>query len=273
MLTWTLWRALQKPPLNHPLYQQALRRPASSLSPYLGCVIVLVAPFVLLPALIFLSGVYGLRWTMQIASAIAREHETGRFELVSLSPGGALGSSRAIMSACLHRNESLEQIQSAGAWVLRLAFAFTLMLSLTSLSDPILPNSSTEPNVNEIITIIYLVTMVAAIYIDHVQSIVVAQLVGMWLPTVVPRRLDASMGAFLIYLLLQISVYMLTALLAFSILPGLLSALPSPVNTLLLAFLRLIAFFALRESLIQWLWKTVVRQTNAAPSELEFMTR
>lgn len=272
MLTWKLWRALRQPPHQHPLYQHTLSRPASAMSGYLGCVVILIAPMLLLPALVFLSGVYGLRWAMQIAGAIAREHESGRFDLVALSPSGAFGSSRAIMSACLYRNESLAQIQSGGAWVLRLAFALTLMLSFTSLSEPIL-TVDYAPNVNEIVTLVYLASMVAAIYIDHVQSVVVAQLVGMWIPTLVRRRLDASMGALLIYLLLQVSTYVLTALISFGLLPMVLGALPMPINTILLALLRLAAFFAIREILIQVLWRAVVRQTNAAPSELAFMTR
>ena len=138
MLTWKLWRGLRQPPFKHPLYQEVIGRPAAPMAASLGCVVVLIAPFVLLPALLFLSTAYGLRWAMQIASTIAREHETRRYELVALSPEGAFGVSRAIMSAYVQRNESLAQIQTVGAWVLRLAFMLTIMRALTSLSTPIL---------------------------------------------------------------------------------------------------------------------------------------
>ena len=272
MLTWKLWRGLRQPPFKHPLYQEVIGRPAAPMAASLGCVVVLIAPFVLLPALLFLSTAYGLRWAMQIASTIARDHETRRYELVALSPEGAFGVSRAIMSAYVQRNESLAQIQTVGAWVLRLAFMLTIMLALTSLSTPIL-TTDYAPNVNEIITVLYLVTMAVAIYIDHVHSVLVGLLVGMWIPVVVPRRLDASMGALLVYLLLQVTAYLVVVLGCFTLLPALLGSIPRPYNTVLLALLRVVVLFAVREILIRWLWATVVRQTNATPSELEFMTR
>ena len=59
--------------------------------------------------------------------------------------------------------------------------------------------------------------MVAAIYIDHVQSIVIALLVGMGLPAFAPRRLDASMGALLSYLLLQVAAYVVIVLIGFTL--------------------------------------------------------
>ena len=272
MLTWTLWRALRKPPFAHPLYQQIIGRPASPMAASLSCVVVLVAPLLLLPALLFLSTVYGLRWAMQIASAIAVERETGRFDLLALAPDGAFGVSRAIMSAYLHRHESLSQIQSVGGWILRLAFMLTILLALTSLAEPIL-TTDYAPNVNEAIMVLYVVTMVAAIYIDHLQSIVIGLLVGMGLSTFAPRRLDASMGALLSYLLLQVAAYVVIVLIGFTLIPALLGAIPAPYNTILLALLRLATLYLVRELLIRWLWSVVVRQTNAAASELEFMTR
>src|SRR5262245_42171716 len=122
MLTWKLWRGLKKPISRHPLFQRIMAAPPQDMPWYITCAVIVVAPFLILPAIVFLSAVYGLRWAMNIAGAIAREREAGMYELVSLTPAGAFGSSRAIVAACLHRNESLSQIQSVGAWVMRMAF-------------------------------------------------------------------------------------------------------------------------------------------------------
>lgn len=101
---------------------------------YMGCVLILLSPIVLLPAIVFLSAVYGLRWTVQIASSIAHERESGMYELLVTSPPGMLGISRMIMSACLNRNETLDQTQAAGTWVMRGFFTIVLMLIAASVS-------------------------------------------------------------------------------------------------------------------------------------------
>jgi hypothetical protein len=270
LLTWTLWRGLKKPAGQHPLFQRVLTAPPQMIPWYLACGLIVTAPFLLLPALVFMSAVYGLRWAVMIATAIAREQESGMYELTALTPPGALGSSRAIMTACLYRNESLAQIQSLGAWALRLSFGIVLMLSLETFSTPII-RYDVDPFLGQIITPLYLMTLGIAVYLDHVQSIVIAELVGMLIPVYVRRRQDAGISAGAAYAVLQVGSYALTLVFGFALLSPLLDALPiaPQARTLVLPFLRLAIFYGVREIIIGWLWRTLVRETNAAASEIE----
>jgi hypothetical protein len=273
MLTWKLWRGLKKPAPRHPLFQRIMSAPPQDMPWYITCGIILVAPFLLLPAIVFLSAVYGLRWAMTIAGTIAREREVGMYELISLTPAGLLGSSRAIMAACMHRNESLAQIQSVGAWVMRMAFGLVLMLSTEMLSTPII-RYDVDPLLGQVITPIYLLMLGAAVYIDHVQSIVVSELVGMLMPIYTRRRTDAALSAGAVYLLVQTACYTLTLLLGFVVLSPVMEVLPilPQLRTILLPFLRVAIFYSIREGIIRVLWRRLVHETNAAVSEMDFMT-
>lgn len=240
---------------------------------YVSCAIILVAPFLLLPAFVFMSAIYGLRWAIMIASTIAQERQTGMYELIALSPHGLMGCNRAISAACLHRYEFFEQLQSFGAWVMRLVFTLILMMAIQSLSPPIIV-SQDNPNLNSFIAGLYLLTMAIAIYIDHVQSIVLSNLVGMLTPNYVTNRLDAGFGALMVYLLLQIVTYLVTLIAGFVVLPSLLQGLnlQSQLVTILLAPLRLVIFYAIREWIIQIMWKALQNELNASQSELDFIT-
>lgn len=272
MLTWRLWRGLKKPAAQHPLFLRVLNTPPLIMPWYIACSVIVIAPFLLLPALVFMSGVYGLRWAVMIANSIAKEQESGMYELIALTPVGAFGSSRAIMTACLHRNESLAQLQSLGAWALRITFGIVLMLSLEMVSAPII-RYDVDPFLGQIITPLYLLMLCIAVYIDHVQSIVTAELVGMLVPIYVRRRQDAGIGAGTAYTVLQVGSYALTLLLGFALLSPVLDAVPiaPQARTIVLPFLRLAIFYGVREVMIGWLWRTLVRETNAAESDFDFV--
>lgn len=237
---------------------------------YLGCVLILISPLLLLPAMVFLSGVYGLRWAMQIASHIANERELGMYELLAISPSGRLGINRVIVSACLYRNESLEQVQAGGAWMMRGFFTLVFMLIGASVTGNFIPEDVTAP-AGAVIILIYLFTMAAAVYADHLQSIVLAVLVGMLIPNFITRRIDAGAGAFIGYLMVQVVTYAITLVIGFAAVPRLLefSQTSDVFNAILLPFIRLAVFVVSREIIIWRLWEVVVRENNAMPSELE----
>lgn len=238
---------------------------------YMGCALILLSPIVLLPAIVFLSAVYGLRWSVQIASSIAHERESGMYDLLVSSPPGMLGISRIIMSACLNRNETLEQTQAAGTWVMRGFFTIVLMLIAASVSPPIIPIDAYASG--GLIIFIYLSTMAAAMFIDHIHSIVLAVEIGIWIPSYATRRLDAGAAAFIAYLVVQISTFVITLLIGFTIAPTLFQAvaMPAVANAILLPFIRLGVFTGVREIFIRYLWLMVVRETQATPSEVEAM--
>lgn len=270
LLTWKLWRWLKKPLVGHPLYQRIVTNPPFIMPWYLGCVLILISPLLLLPAMVFLSAVYGLRWAMQIASHIAHEREFGMYELLAISPPGRLGINRTIISACLYRNESLEQVQAAGAWMMRGFFTLVFMLIGASITGNFIPEDVTAP-AGAVIILIYLFTMAAAVYVDHLQSIVLAVLVGMLIPAYATRRIDAGAGAFIGYLTVQIVTYAITLIMGFVMVPRLLEfgQATEVVSAVILPIVRFAIFAVSREIIVWRLWETIVRESNVMPSELE----
>lgn len=271
MLSWRLWRRLNRSMPEHPAYQRVIIQQPQPMPWYAGCAIIVAAPFVLLPAMIFMSAVYGLRWVVQIAGAIAREREVGMYDLLALTPLGAFGIGWVITAAYLHRNESLEQIQSAGAWLMRGFFTLVLMLAAASLAiTPVIPGDA-NPALGQFIIPLYLVTFGLAVYLDHLQSVVLACIVGMLIPAYTSRRMDAGLSAFGIYLLIQIATYALTLLLGFSLIPALFDVIhwTGFGPTFMLPLIRLVIFWGGREVIIRYLWLRLVRETNTTLSEVE----
>jgi hypothetical protein len=272
--TLMLWRGLKKPPAEHPLYQRVMTAPIQIAPWYTACIIILVAPLLIIPAILFTSAFYSLRWAMMISSAISRQREAGMFELLALTPAGAFGTSWAISTASIYRNQSLEQIQAPSSWVVRLAFTLIVLASLGNFVEPLVP-FDTDGVWLTIIPLVYLFTLAGALYIDHLQSVALGTLVGMLIPTYTRTRIDAGGGALLLFLLLQIVTYTLTIILGFSVLPAALVGLGlSPLAlALLLPVARLAIFFLVRESILVGLWAILVERLNIAASEIESMTR
>lgn len=270
-LTWKLWRWLKPSQAGHPVYQRIITQAPYVMPWYVGCTFIVTAPLVLIPAIVFLSSVYGLRWAVQIASSIAHERESGMHDLLMTSPPGQLGINRIIMSACLNRNETLEQTQAFGTWVMRGVFTVVLMLLAASVTPPIIPADGYA--YGGIILVMYLGTMAAAMYIDHLQSIILAVEIGMWIPGYAPRRMDAGAAAFIAYLLAQVATFAVTLIIGFSLAPDLLHALgvPAVARALILPVIRLMVFAGSRELIIRLLWQAVVRETQATPSEVEMI--
>lgn len=262
---------MKRPLTGHPLYQRIITQPPYIMPWYMGCVLILFSPVLLIPGIVFLSAVYGLRWAVQIASSIANEREMGRYDLLAISPPGVLGIGRIVMSACLHRNESLEQTEAGGTWLMRGFFTVTVMLIAASLTPAIIPKNAEL--FGGIIVAVYLLTMALAMYVDHLHSVVLAAEVGILVPIYATRRLDASAAAFILYLVIQVLTFLLTLLVGFSIAPSVLEALQvsAVASALTLPIVRLIVFAGSREVIVHYLWKILVRETDATPSEVEFI--
>jgi hypothetical protein len=272
MLTWKLWRGLKAPPTHHPLFRRTLIAPLRPTPWYVGCSVIIVAPFLLLPAILFTSAFYSLRWAINIGSMIAHEREAGMFELVSLSADGGIGASWAICTAAIHRNQSLQQIQSPMSWIVRLGFTLLLLSSLGNFVEPLVPSDADMPMLT-LIPLLYLFTLALALYIDHMQSVAMGSLIGMLMPTYTRSRVDAGIGSLIVFLLLQVTTYVLTLFIGFSLIPSLLGSLAvsAVAASILLPILRLAIFFVIREVIVNGLWRVLVERLNIASSESQAM--
>jgi hypothetical protein len=259
MITWKLWRGLKSPPIHHPLFRRIIAAPLKPPPWYLGCLVIMVAPFLLLPAILFTSAFYSIRWAVTISNTLAREREAGMFELVALSPDGSLGASWAICTAAIHRNQSLQQIQSPMSWIVRLGFTLLILSSLGNFVEPLVPPSA-DAGMLTVIPLVYLFTLAGALYVDHMQSVAMGSLVGMLIPTYTRSGVDAGVGALIVFLML---------------IPNLLENLNfSPtLIAVILPTSRLLIFGVIREVMISILWRALVERLNIAASEMVYVTR
>lgn len=273
ILTRKLWRALTGNEAPHPIYERIINAPMNPPPWYLTCAIIVGAPFLLLPAILFLSVTYSLRWAVSISSTIARERESGMFDLIALSPAGALGVCRAICKASLNRNQALGQIQTPVAWIIRLGFTLLALSSVGILTEYFVPPEA-QGDLQFLIVVVYLVTFTAALMIDHVQSVVLACLIGMLTPGYTSGRVDAGAGAFMIFLLLTVITYLITLLGGFVAAPLIFQSLgvPSIAAALILPLIRLGILYGAREVMIVVIWRALVEKLNVGASEVATIT-
>lgn len=234
-VTWKLWNALHAPQLRHPILQEAkeYKKPKKPLVRlwtwlFLG-IILLVAIFLFLfpiptlltilalafaiPALMFLfnSSVLGLYWVGEIAETIAREQRQGRFELLSLTPEGAVGVIWLLALGVIHRQNWLDTaygiLKKAALSILVLLAASSITLLWGAFSAEISPERESQIRIlREVIMIGF---FVLALWLDHIQSLVLALMMGIFLPSYMREEGFLRLSACLLYFGLQALIYLL----------------------------------------------------------------
>jgi hypothetical protein len=296
MTTWRLWRALTRPPYNHPLFWRTVttREPDAPVRRWpsghlvLGIVvlficsgaffprqittIVLVA-FMIVPILLliftFNGLIYGLIWGVKISSAIAKTYEASIFDVLSLSPGGALGATWAMGTGCLYRNREVGDLNFPETWTIRLFVVIFASMALGTLSGTRRANELVLP------VLVYALVLIAGFYVDDIQSIVLGSLVGMLTPLYARNRLDARLWTMGLYLLIQVTTYVSVLLVGFVLLPALYDwmSISGIHSDIVLPLLGLAVFYGMRELGIALLWNNLTRRLNADPQELNLDAR
>ncbi len=262
LTTWTLWHHLHQP-AAHPLFERALKSTNRTLASIPLAALVLsallccglasqvqssIATF-LLTMMVAFSSVYVVAWAMNIGDAIIREQERHTYDLLCVSPPGALGVNWTICVAVLHRNDALGWLGVLRKLVAALLLIIFLSILLTTAFRQLVP---------DVFQVLRLALDMAALavvsYTDHVQSAVLGSLVGMLAPVYSRTRFDATVLAGGLFLAFQI----MTLLAALVILPGLYR------GSLLLT---LLVFYLTREVFIVVLWRVLAYCLNADSAE------
>jgi hypothetical protein len=266
MLTFWLWKSLRRADASHPLYMRIYMAPPVPMPWYIAVLVIALAPFLLLPGIVLMSAVYSLRWSAQVAATLAEERAAGRFELLALTPPGALGAAWAACRACLQRHGSMGQIQSIGSWVMRVAFLWLIATSLRGSPAPF-RQADWRP------TYTFLV-LFAGLAIDHAESMVMACLVGMFVATRTTGRVEAMLGAAGIFALFETVTVVAPLLIGLVVLPDLYAALnaPSTGAAITTPLITLLLFAGLREAVITGLWRAVRDSVNAGPDDVRLVT-
>ncbi len=298
MLTWKLWRALNNPPHSHPLFKRTLianhgvkpRRAGRILLMFLclfiatgfcWTVLSIWIPLILVITLVLANSVYSSIWAVNISSVIAEEHQQNRYDLLSMSPCGALGVSWAMGMGRLHRTGLFKWTQllvRLATTILLITLVFTLFFSvfIAAKNDmPPIDQLAQEANSELARSIIYGIALNIAFYIDHVQSSILSSLIGIIASTSIRNHAEARMRALGGFLTAQIAVYTFSVLAVFYILPEICNTLNLTVlaTPLIFAVLGLLVFYSIRETVIRITWQRLAAQLNADSAELDFLIR
>mgnify|MGYP005838088199 CR=1 FL=1 len=263
MLTLQLWRALNQPPQNSPLYRRLYptnehgERGVGCWAAWLMIIlgVLLCSGFWLVfgaPYLVLLANtLYGLALAVDASGGIARERERNTYDLLVTSPPGALGVHWAYAISWLHHNWLY-------GWIL---LAFVIFSGGAALIVPLLTDISITGNLLDAPPGFGLSLAVALVFlIDYFQSLVIGGLIAALAPAVTHDRLSTRLLAGSGFLLAQLAGY--AAAYAFAIM---LQTLDMP----LLPLLSAAAFYIFREATIVALWRGITHLlgANAAPAE------
>ncbi len=298
MLTWKFWRALNNPPHSHPLFRRAFvthhkvkpRRARKILLMFLllfiatgFCWTVLSTwiPLIIVITLALVNSLYSSIWAVNISSVIAEEHQQNRYDLLSIFPCGALGVNWAMGMGRLHRTGLFKWAQllvRLATTILLITLALTLFFSVFMAAKNDMPPTdqlAQEANTELASSIIYGIALNIAFYIDHVQSSILSNLIGIVASVNIRNHAEARMRALGGFLIAQIAVYASSVLIVFYVLPGLHRAmnLADWAVPLSLSILGLLVFYSIRETIIHFTWQRLAAQLNADSAGLDFLIR
>ena len=222
----------------------------------------------------------GLFWAIRVSGTIARERERGTFELISTSPYGAFSASWAICTGCQYYDQTFNGLGAQRVWFSRLFFLTLLFISgLLSLPEAHgigVPNNTSANFLESLLSVIELVLILGlAFHIDDIHSTVIGSLVGLIVPLFARNRLDARIGAFVGFLVLQITAYLFVWGIGFMAIPQLNAdlAITGTAAALALPCEQLLVFFVVREVIARLLWSVNSLLLDGDVSDLRLLTK
>lgn len=273
MITWILWQRLRNPVSRHPLMWRVLKErsrvsyppmgPAIQVFCGLGLCASMLSPIGLIfSGLLFLlatnSTGYTVLWTAGISGRIARLLADGQYDLICAAPGGRFALHWAVCTGVLHRDNRLDKIHGI---IRALLLIFLGIVGLTLLSSL---SAQRQDWARGGLVLLNMLALLAAIYADHLQSVVCGSLAGMLTPLYVRRPLDARIAAVALYVLLQAVGYVLALLAATAWVDAVFASSNQPI---LMTMARLVAFVGVREAIIALVWRWLLNRTNSLPDD------
>ncbi|MBI1259996.1 MAG: hypothetical protein GC204_21210 [Chloroflexi bacterium] len=293
MLSWKLWRALNRPPLRSPLFRRAYLRqgPPNQMVPLripllgviknvsmmvLPVVVILIgAPMLMLlyyvalliaPLLLPLGNtIYGLMQVYSTSGNIAHERNQQTYDVLCTSPAGVLGMHWSYCTGWIHYH-----------WLYRIIMVGLLvtgiLASVFGLSSQIVFGDA-QPSLAIMATRALALGIIFVI--DYGQTIVLSSLVALIAPTYAENDGSVRLWSISLFLILQLAVYLPTLLLGSYALPSSFALMGlDPMLAGVLIPLLLLAFFTiLRELIISGLWYAAREQLSTTKLELDAITQ
>jgi hypothetical protein len=212
-------------------------------------------------------------WAASITHALVRERQTHTYDLLCAAPDGMLGTNWAIASGCLHQGGVFSALRAVmiaalllGGLVLGLLLLVTIVLVLRA--------NPAGTIIVAIRTICDIVVILILFYAHFVQSVVLAVLVGVFVPTQLQNRIDAPWVAFLFTAALQVGTALIFYLFLMLVGPVMGMLTPeTPLPYVGVPFVFLLFFIVMRDAVTLWLWESITFRLNADSKEREYLIR
>lgn len=285
-----LWDALRNPHSQHPIFRYAHRqRPVSDadrrfwrrVGVGIGLTVVVlsvVAPVptlsVLLAAgllipfglLLFSGTVLGCIWITRISTTLTHTKISGAYDLLRLTPAGDFDSKWLLSTGIVHHRgwlNTVYRIVRGLALTLGVLLSLVILMGALAYVSQIMNDGAQDTSYywDALFTVLLPLIFVAALWLDHVQSIIVAVLMGILLPERITSTNFVRWLAPLVYLLVQVLTYIGVSV-GFWLMSALLTHYLGVTVTRngALALLTLFLLFSLRDALISVLWRLLERQ-------------
>jgi hypothetical protein len=224
--------------------------------------------FIILFILPLFNTLYGLFLALAVSSKIHSERERGTHDLLCILPTGALGVLWVLAVSCYHRrnlfNETQKMMRSLQLVILALLFSCSVIVGIM-----LLISLGRAEFGRVLAALVQLMALIGAVYIDYIQSIVLALVIGMLAATREGNKLDASLWAVGVFGMLQLASYV-CAWFIFLPIAGLRGEVWLLNIGVTLSGVGL--FWGLREALLIGLWRLLLWGTNAQQTEFELIS-
>lgn len=292
MLTFKLWRALNRPRMRSPLYRRIFSRQGTSGNidfsriPLFG--LFRNAGLVVLPILLIMIGVplmiplyyllmlvapillpiantiYGTTIAINVSGSIVREREHRTYDVLCTAPEGTLGMHWAYCTGWIHFHYIYRRIMVG-------VLSIGIVASLLGLPAQVIFGAGQESAAVALVRGLALGTIFV---VDYAQTFILSSLLSLLIPTRVENEADARIWAGSTFVALQVAVYLPTLLLTTYALPNTLHlvGIDPQIASLLIPLLMVGFFLALRELIISALWHAVEQQLTTTAVELDAVT-
>jgi hypothetical protein len=305
MLSLKFWKAINNPPLSHPVFQYGTRiEQQIDLSqfdnryiirlmkmmlvigtirlvihdPSLIVLLIFMAPIlavfliitilVLLPLIVFAYGTF-LATTISLSISVEKKNNT--YDLLCVSPDGPLTINWLISNGVLHRNQLFDWLYAAIriANIIALVGLLIMVIVFSLMVISMLSGNSIQALPDALRTLIEMMVLFAIFCTGYIQSVVLSVVIGLLIPQYNTDKYVAQPVAIASYIALQLGTYMVAFFLAFSLSTSLSGHYM--VLDFFLPILYFIIFFSIRELVIGWLWRHIGYRINADPEDMRYL--
>lgn len=225
---------------------------------------------VMLP-LVIITAAAGLVTSTTISGMINREREHGRYDLMGLTPSGSIGAGWVIAARQLRNNLHILYMKQLAFRCFLGVFVMLLVVLLGYLANHLdtrlIPVRSRPPLMFTMLPAVNGLVLFAMLCADYFQSMVSASLIGMAVPTFTNSRLEGFLYSFTAFLLLQMLVYLLVAMVWLFTALFALSFTPVP------GMMTFLTMFLVREAVNFGLLRLLIWRANADSPELAVTLR